>query len=292
MSYLLFLDESGHDHRNCPYEVHGGIAMHASKLWAFVQAVGSLEVECFGDRLQRFGAELKGEKVLEKNRFKWARQSDWMEDSERRRHALSFLHNGLNGRPPRRHEFTAYGQASLAMARGVFRLLAAHDAKILAAAIPRGLPKPPTDRQPDLLRKDIVFLLERYFYLLEDARETGMIVLDETDKEQDRRFVRMLERYFRETATGRSRAIHIVPTPMFVSSEMTTPVQVADLVIYAINWGFRLPFRGMDAEAREEIAQEFGASIRNLQYRGQRESQGISYDSFGIVYVPDLYQAR
>ena len=29
MSWLLFLDESGHDHRNMPYEVRGGIALHA-----------------------------------------------------------------------------------------------------------------------------------------------------------------------------------------------------------------------------------------------------------------------
>ncbi len=28
MSWLLFLDESGHDHRQLPYEVRGGIALH------------------------------------------------------------------------------------------------------------------------------------------------------------------------------------------------------------------------------------------------------------------------
>ena len=26
MSYLLFLDESGHDHRTMPYEVRGGVS--------------------------------------------------------------------------------------------------------------------------------------------------------------------------------------------------------------------------------------------------------------------------
>ena len=31
MSYLLFLDESGHDHRTMPYEVRGGVALHASE---------------------------------------------------------------------------------------------------------------------------------------------------------------------------------------------------------------------------------------------------------------------
>jgi hypothetical protein len=33
MSWLLFIDESGHDHKNCPYEVRGGVAIHASRLW-------------------------------------------------------------------------------------------------------------------------------------------------------------------------------------------------------------------------------------------------------------------
>jgi hypothetical protein len=27
MSYLFFMDESGHDHRNTPYEVRGGVAI-------------------------------------------------------------------------------------------------------------------------------------------------------------------------------------------------------------------------------------------------------------------------
>ena len=36
MSWLLFLDESGHDHKQLPYEVRGGIALHARQLWPFV----------------------------------------------------------------------------------------------------------------------------------------------------------------------------------------------------------------------------------------------------------------
>jgi hypothetical protein len=39
MSWLLFLDESGHDHKQMPYEVRGGVALHARELWPFVRAV-------------------------------------------------------------------------------------------------------------------------------------------------------------------------------------------------------------------------------------------------------------
>lgn len=40
MSYLLFLDESGHDHKVAPYEVTGGVAIHVSKLWPLSRATG------------------------------------------------------------------------------------------------------------------------------------------------------------------------------------------------------------------------------------------------------------
>ncbi len=48
MSWLLFLDESGHDHNSMPYEVRGGIALQDMKAWPFVQGVQRLELECFG----------------------------------------------------------------------------------------------------------------------------------------------------------------------------------------------------------------------------------------------------
>lgn len=59
MSYLLFLDESGHDHRQMPYEVRGGIALHASELWPFVQAMQRLELDAFGTQLHQFRKELR-----------------------------------------------------------------------------------------------------------------------------------------------------------------------------------------------------------------------------------------
>lgn len=79
MSWLLFLDESGHDHRMMPYEVHGGIAIHAEKLWPFIDAVMDAEQAMFGAYLHEFGSELKGEKLLKKKRFQWHAQGAAME---------------------------------------------------------------------------------------------------------------------------------------------------------------------------------------------------------------------
>lgn len=123
MSWMLFLDESGHDHKTMPYEVRGGFAIHAKKLWPFIQAVKALEQATFGAYLHQFGSEIKGEKLLKQRRFGWAQRKSPMETAERRKHALNFLNSGQQGRPPRYDEFTAYGQACLTVAEGIFELL-------------------------------------------------------------------------------------------------------------------------------------------------------------------------
>ena len=123
MSWLLFLDESGHDHRNTPYEVRGGIALHASKLWPFIQHLQRLELAAFGAQLQQFRKEIKGAKLLDKNRFEWAGQDERLPDEARRKHCRGFLTKGLENKTPTRVEFTAYGQACLEMAHGIFESL-------------------------------------------------------------------------------------------------------------------------------------------------------------------------
>jgi hypothetical protein len=150
------LDESGHDHRTMPYEVRGGVALHASELWPFVQDMQRLQLAALGVELQQFRVELKGCKLLDKDRFKWAAQSTAMSDEERRKHCRGFLTKGLEKRPPTMNEFTAYGQACLEMATGMLR---DHRAKVLAVAVPCSVVRPTTYEADEFLRKDQVFLL-------------------------------------------------------------------------------------------------------------------------------------
>ncbi|MCY4485729.1 MAG: DUF3800 domain-containing protein [Deltaproteobacteria bacterium] len=174
----------------------------------------------------------------------------------------------------------------------MFELLVSHKARLFASAIPCDVVKPQTFQAEEFLRKDLVFLLERYFSLLEQENEYGLLVMDEVEKTADQRFVRQLEAYFRKSQTGRYRSTWIVPTPFFVSSDMAYPVQVADLAIYCVNWGFRVPTRGMNAEVRREIADGFGRWLARLQFRGQVYKEGSVHDLYGIVFVPDPYTAR
>lgn len=142
------------------------------------------------------------------------------------------------------------------------------------------------------MRKDHVFLFERFYYFLEQKHEHGLIVMDESDKTLDKTFVKKMESYFMKTATGRNRSYWIVPAPLFVSSEMTVAVQAADICLYCANWGFRPRTWPTGLETRFEIAREFGPKLARLQWEGDAYKDGKVFRTKGIVHVPDPYEAR
>ena len=199
MSWLFFLDESGHDHKNMPYEVRGGLALSASELWPFVQSMQRLELDSFGAQLHQYRTEIKGCKLLDKDRIRWASQGPPMEPEARRKYSRGFLTKGLEKKPPSRDEFTAYGQACIEMARGIFQLARSHQTVLFAAAIPRNVRKPVQSHIEGFLRKDHVFLFERFYYFLEERQTHGLLVMDEVEKSLDRKFVRQMEAYFTRT---------------------------------------------------------------------------------------------
>ncbi|MEN6457781.1 MAG: DUF3800 domain-containing protein [Thermoguttaceae bacterium] len=288
MSWLLFMDESGHDHKTMPYEVRGGVALQDRKVWPFIRAVSDLEQSCFGVRLAEFKKEFKGEKLLDKDRVKWAFRDPLQTDEERKRNVRAFLSKGLQKASPTYAEFSGYGQACFQMAQGIFRLLREHDARIFAAAIPRNVRAPDGGPAQDYLRKDHVYLLERFYYFAHKAQEQGLLVMDQVEEQHDYRFVRKLERYFVRTTKGTQRADWIVPSPFFSSSYLSIPIQVADVCIYCINWGLRRS--GMNAPTRREIEEQFAGWIRRLEYKAERlASDGRSRKTFGIVYVQNPY---
>jgi hypothetical protein len=297
MSWLLFMDESGHDHKQMPYEVRGGVSLHAGRLWPFVQAMRRLERESFGVELATYKKELKGSKLLERRSFKWAGQpkdGSLFPDEARRKHCRSFLMKGVRAQKsgpgtaadqPTWQEFTAYGQANLAMARGVFRLLRDYEARLFAVAIPCGSVPPKPD--PERLRRDHATLLLRYERFLRERDEYGLLVMDETDKDQDRRFVRRMQAHFLRDGWEARKDRRLVPTPLFVSSDMTPAVQAADLCIYCVNWGFRLADVGMTAAVRPEVAAEFGPLVGHLCFVPADCQKGGATSKGSIAYVAD-----
>lgn len=177
------------------------------------------------------------------------------------------------------------------MAHAIFDLLHKHNAKIFASLIPCGA-KPPKDYQyPHFLRKDHIFLQERFFYFLEMEQQHGLFVMDQTEKANDRRFVRKLQDYYLKTAAGRHRTRWIVPAPLFVDSEMSPGVQAADLCLYCINWGFRLPEWSFTGPQRDDIAIGFAPRCHALQFSGTdiataRPSKPTEFFTFPIRTLP------
>jgi len=288
---LLFVDESGTDRREAPYEVLAGVTVRERDLWNLIQAIRTAERDHFGTTLSALGIEFKGKKLLKRKTFRLAAQGDPLPPDRRRALVYEFLQKGRReaaGGPiePRlRDEFTAYGQAVLAFVERVYELCAAFRVQVFASMVAPDAPRP----GGDFLRKDYAYLFERYFYYLEDvsADETGLIVFDELERARCRRLLDQMERYFLHTARGRYRSGRIVPEPFFVHSDLTTAVQIADIVAYSLNWGLRL--HRMDRPTRPEM-EPFGQRAFNLRYVGHRRSElnGEIWPVYGIIHIDDM----
>ncbi|MBU1656504.1 MAG: DUF3800 domain-containing protein [Gammaproteobacteria bacterium] len=289
MSFFLFLDESGHDLRESPYEVLAGVCIEDRDLWNLICAVQDAEPLFFGQRITHGELELKGKKLLNKKVFKHARQLPGMPAQDRARLAGQCLRKGseakADGRADSgvtRAELTALAQAKIAFVGHMLELCAQYRVKAFASIVDRDAPRP----DKGFLRKDYAYLFERYFYFLEEQRGgMGLVVFDELDKSQAHLLLGQMGKYFRDTAKGRMRASLVIPEPFFVHSDLTTATQIADLVAYLIAWGVRVG--SMQREARKELA-ELGQRVCDLRYRTYREDGGQSYPLWSFAVIDDL----
>lgn len=297
MSVLLFVDESGCDHKTLPYEVLAGIAIEDKDVWPFVQAIEAVQREEFGACLSEFGVEFKAERILKRKMFRFAAQAEPLPSAERRTLAASFLRKGHTAEREGstdtgqiRAEFTAYGQACKAVMHRVLDTCADYRVKIFASMVDLGAPGL-QDPRPDFLRKDYVYFLERYFFYLETfPRDTvGLIIFDELEKANARIRLDQLSRYFLRTEKGRTRSSRIVPSAFFVHSDLTTIIQVTDLIAYTVNWAYRWP-SGATKPIRADL-EPFAARIRDLRFfigDAPDESGNGVRRLFGITYLDDL----
>lgn len=289
---LFFIDESGHDHGEAPYEVLAAVAVAERDLWNLVQAVRSAEIEFFGIHLAEVGVELKGNKLLKNKTFRHARQGPPIEANCRRDLAREFLMKGWResqGGPPEarsRDEFTAYGQSARAFVMHILEICASHHAKTFAALVSTTAQTP---ADPNMLRRDYAFLFQRFYHYLEDrsTSEMGLVVFDELEKAKSRILIQQMEKYFLETEKGYHRSSRIVPEPFFVHSDLTTAVQLADIVAYCFNWGTRL--NKMTEPTRREI-EPLAQAAFDMRYVGRRfdESDGQVWPVYGVFYLEDL----
>jgi hypothetical protein len=112
---------------------------------------------------------------------------------------------------------------------------------------------------------------------------SGIIVFDETEKTQSQRLITQIENYFKKTHKGRARASLLIPEPLFVHSDLTTGIQIADLIAYVISWSMRL--KGMTRPFRKELL-PFAELVKPLRNRVIREVGEIQeHEIWSITYV-------
>lgn len=265
MAHLVFIDESGQDHRESPYEVLAGVVIEDRDLWNLVRAIQEAETDFFGTRYSAGNRELKSRKLLTRKTFRKAAQLDAFEPDQRRALSKACLESGASAG---RSEMTALAQAKLAYVTEVLDLCAQHHCKVIASVIRNNaagaLPR-------DMLRRDYCYLFERFFYHLEDIGpdNMGIVVFDELEKSRSHMLVEQMDRYFKSTAKGRYRASQVIPEPFFVHSDLTTGVQLADLAAYILSWGFR-GATGLDKPARRELS-PYVRQVQRMRFRVMRE---------------------
>lgn len=289
---LYFIDESGHDHGASPYEVLAAVAVQERELWNLIQAIRDAEREYFGVQFSEVGIEFKGTKLLKRKTFRLAGEGDPIPPDERRNLVRGLVirgheaeKNGAQARVTFR-ELVAYGQAVSAFVERVFLLMGRYRVKTFAALVDPAAPRP---AKGDFLRRDYAFLFQRFFYHLEatSSTEMGLIVFDELDKARSRILLDQMNGYFLLSEVGYRRSARIVPEPFFVHSDLTTAVQLADLVAYCASWSIRLAHMGKPV--REEL-RPLGRLVFDLRYVGHRfdEERGEEWPVYGMFYLDDL----
>lgn len=280
---LLFIDESGHDHHEMPCEVLAGVAVSEDNLWNMVKAVRAAEKDFFGDYLRNLRqTEMKAKKLLKKKRFRSAERPVAIARDE-----LVMLANAAleHGDVANERQIVAYSRQVLDFVHEVLDIAARHSVQVFASVVDIHAPRPATG----MLRKDYVYLFERYFYYLEtfSPRERGLVVFDELEKSQSHVLIQQMAKYFLGTKTGRYRSSRVVPEPFFVHSDLTTGVFLADLTAYILGWGWRLG--KMAQKARAEL-KPYADKLHEMQFHGDRPALDGSgtISLHGICYLDDL----
>jgi hypothetical protein len=271
----MFVDESGQDGKDSPYEVLAGVAVKDSELWNLVQRIHSLERDTFGMRISEGPLELKAKKILKRKTFRLAGQGSAMDPDIRRELTHSCLLKGQSSdqgirQSVTRKELTALGQAKIAFVASLLELCSQHRVHVFASIVAHSSERPVDG---GFLRKDYAYLFERFYYFLEDktSEPMGVGVFDELEKSRCHVLINQMEAYFLKTEKGRMRSSRIIPEPFFVHSELTTAVQLADLVAYITCWGVQVG--SMPDPARPEL-KSLASQVCQLRYRTVRQING------------------
>jgi hypothetical protein len=280
MAHFLFVDESGG--QEASFDVLAGIAVEDRDLWNLVLALQEAEIRIFGRRYTGGEQELKAKKILKTKTFRLAQLPLNVSEKEQSELAKKALDAGDTAG---QRELVALSRAKLKYTQEALDICSRFRCKAFASIVHKNSPAP----NPNLLRKDYAYLFERFFYFLEDndTSSLGIIVFDELEKSRSHILVSQMDNYFKRTAKGRQRASRIIPEPFFVHSDLTTGIQLADMVAYIISWGLR--FGSIMNERKRSELKGFADQVFRLRGQAVREVDGNpNHVIRGFAIISDL----
>ena len=281
MAWFLFIDESGHDRSKSPYEVLAGVAIQDHAVREVITRLHAAEIRSFGRRYSDGPRELKGKVLLKRKVYRHQKRNVEVDAADIPALARAALDDGARADA---RMLKALAIAKLKYVATVFEICAELGCRAFASIVE-------TDACPTAtggMRKDYGYLFERFFYFLEDhaAGEQGIVVFDELEKSQSHLLIDQMRQYFATTVVGQLRSNRIIPEPFFVHSDLTTGVQIADLVAYVISWGFRTS--QMTKPARAELSQ-LSSQVAGLRCHATRERHGNpEFGIWSFAHITDL----
>jgi Protein of unknown function (DUF3800) len=133
MAWFLFIDESGQDHKESPYEVLAGVAIEDRDLWGLVQELHDSEVAHFGRRYSEAKREMKATKILKRKTFNRAKGDHEVLPNEVPALSKEILDDGENKGIPR--HLKALSLAKIAYVSDVFSICERHACKVFASIV-------------------------------------------------------------------------------------------------------------------------------------------------------------
>jgi hypothetical protein len=149
VAFLLFVDESGHDGKDSPYEVLAGIAVEDKDLWNLISNLNDLEEKLFGLRFSRAIDEIKGKIFLKKKVFRHLEYSVEVEAADRVMLTKECLENGAMNHSPK--HLKALAQSKILFVEKALELCARFRCKAFASIVDQNAPR---SEFATMLRKD------------------------------------------------------------------------------------------------------------------------------------------
>jgi len=235
--------------------------------------------------------ELKGKDMLSRKTFRKAsRATQFFPPGERKRLIDQLIGKHVERIPQTTNveEYAAWSQAKIEYANQLLYLCVEQGLKVFGTLFPRGTPRPEPEEMEGYLGKEVTFLLQRFYEYLKGlgGNPTGLLVMDELERSQCKKSLRALASYFSKTQRGQEWAKIIVPEPFYVHSELTTMIQVADLVAYVINWAYRTG--PIQEPARPEL-DDYGRLVRQMVFPLDfTDDEGVRRTMWSVHLIEDL----